>query len=636
LLIVEDVEDDAALLVAALSAGYDVTHRRVDTVPALREAIASGAWDLLVTDFSLPGLTAMESLRELRASGLDLPCIVYSGTIDEEAAVDALRSGARDFISKNRLARLLPAVSRELRETEERRDKRRATEALADARERMRFALETAGVGTWEANLETGKSTWSEMIVRLHGRPPGGIDSVAALIDSIHADDWQRVRDRVKQSIGDHSEFRIEYRVIWPDKSTHWIAAIGRTVHDEQGRAVRAAGVALDITAEKNLEEQARHAQRMDSIGSLAGGIAHDFNNLLTAILGFNNMLLEDPFLAQAPEQFREDLEQVRKAGERAALLTGQLLAFSRKQVLQPAVLNINTIVTNLTPMLRRLIAADVQLTTRLADDLGATIADAGQIEQVLMNLVVNARDAMPKGGVVTIETANLDLDDSHARRHVDTPSGAYVVLAVSDTGIGMTPEVQARIFEPFFTTKPPGRGTGLGLATIFGIVKQHHGNIQVDTAPGRGTAFRLSFPRVQQAIEPAVEAVAHDTAGAGETVLLVEDDDGVRMLARLILTRGGYRVLEGSHPAEAVRVAAAHDGTIDVLVTDIVMPGASGRTLAQGLLARFPNMKVLYMSGYTDDSVLRHGPLERGVFFLQKPFSPTTLSRAVWEVLHG
>jgi two-component system, cell cycle sensor histidine kinase and response regulator CckA len=242
----------------------------------------------------------------------------------------------------------------------------------------------------------------------------------------------------------------------------------------------------------------------------------------------------------------------------------------------------------------------------------------------------------MPNGGVITIETANRDPADLHSQRQVDVQSGAYVVLAVSDTGVGMTPDVQARIFEPFFTTKPPGRGTGLGLATIFGIVKQHQGNIEVDTAPGRGTAFRLAFPRVQQAIEPVVEAVPHATTGGGETVLLVEDDDGVRMLARLILARAGYRVLEGSHSSEAVRVAASHDGTIDVLVTDIVMPGASGRTLAQGLLARFPNLKVLYMSGYTDDAVLRHGPLEPGMFFLQKPFTPATLSRAVWEVLRS
>jgi PAS domain S-box-containing protein len=636
LLIVEDVEDDAALLVGALSVAYDVQARRVETSTALREAIGSAEWDLLVTDFSLPRLTAMDTLRELKASGLDLPCIVYSGTIDEEAAVDALRAGARDFISKDRLARLLPAVSRELQETEERREKRRATEALGVARERMRFALETAGVGTWETTLETGQSTWSEMTERLHGQPPGGLGStIEHLVASIDADDREQVHDHFRQAMQNRGQVRIEYRVTWPDRSSHWIAAIGKTIHDEAGRVVRAAGVALDITVQKNLEAQARHSQRLDSIGHLAGGIAHDFNNMLTAILGFGNLLIDDPFVRDAPDRFKRDLDQIRIAGERAALLTGQLLAFSRKQVLQPTVLSLNAIVTNLTPMLRRLIDADVALTMRLAADLGSTRADVGQLDQVLMNLVVNARDAMPDGGTITIDTANVELDEAYAREHLDLPGGSYVMMAVTDTGIGMSPEVQARIFEPFFTTKEPGRGTGLGLATIFGILTQHQGNIHVASEVGRGTMFSLYLPRCAGQSPAADTAPESPFVGNGETVLLVEDDHVVRRLTRRILTKTGYRVIESSHADEALRMASVHDGRINLLLTDIVLPGANGITLAHNLMTHCPGVKVLYMSGY-GDAVVRHGLPDSGTAFLQKPFTFVTLNRAVWKALHG
>src|SRR5438876_336605 len=378
-LIVEDVENDAALVLRELARGaYDVTHLRVDTAEALREALLTREWDLVVSDFSLPAFTAMEVLKILSASGPDLPCIIVSGTIEEEGAIDAMKSGAGDFIAKDRLARLLPAVSRELQKAAERRQRQTAEMALGKAQARMRFALEAAGVGTWESDIASGKTSWSDVLERLHGRQVGGFGGTfEAFIEAIHPEDQTRVRDEIARSRRDHTESRSEYRVVWPDRSIHWISRVGQTFYDEAGRPVRSAGVAMDITTQKNLETQFRQAQRMESIGNLAGGIAHDFNNLLTAILGYSNFVLDElpAHREGAPNRMRSDLEQVRNAGERAAALTSQLLAFSRKQIIQPTILNINTIVGNLEPMLRRLIGEDIDLVARPSSGLSSVQA---------------------------------------------------------------------------------------------------------------------------------------------------------------------------------------------------------------------------------------------------------------------
>lgn len=638
LLIVEDAESDALLVLHELAReAYEVTHVRVDTVEALRQALDTQEWDLVISDFSLPTLNAMDVLSVLATSGLDLPCIVISGTIGEEAAVDALKSGANDFIVKDRLARLLPAVARELREAGDRRQRRAAEAALDRARDRMRFALEAAGVGTWESDIASGKTEWSDISERLHGLPAGTFGGTfEAFIAAIQPDDRQHVLGLIAQSLRDRTESRLEYRVTWPDGSVHWIAGVGQTFYDETGQPVRAAGVGIDITVQKQLEEQFHQAQRMESIGGLAGGIAHDFNNLLSAILGFSNLLLDEITAGEVPDRIRlkSDLEEIRKAGDRAAALTSQLLAFSRKQIIQPTILNVNAVVENLEPMLQRLIGEDIELTPRLSSDLRSTRADIAQLEQVIMNLIVNARDAMPTGGKITIETANVELDDTYARTHIAAVPGAYVMLAVSDTGIGMSPETQARIFEPFFTTKPKGRGTGLGLATIYGIVKQNHGNIWVYSEPGKGATFKIYLPLVDAPPESAMTGDQPSIRAGHETVLLVEDNEQVRTLARTVLTRNGYTVIEAADAEETLRVVAQHGGPPDLLLTDVVMPGTSGRLLAQRLSEEYPDLNVLYMSGYTDDAIVHHGVLAPGVAFLQKPFTPATLTRAVREVL--
>jgi nitrogen-specific signal transduction histidine kinase len=387
-----------------------------------------------------------------------------------------------------------------------------------------------------------------------------------------------------------------------------------------------------DVTERKQLEEQLRQAQKMEAIGSLAGGVAHDFNNLLTIINGYSDLMQE-----QLPvgSPLHESLHNIGQAGQRAASLTRQLLAFSRKQVLEPKVLNLNATVTDTANMLQRLIGEDIELTTRLDPALGRVRADPGQIEQILINLAVNARDAMPHGGHLTIETTNTELDMSYTHAYPDLRTGPYVMLAVSDTGIGMDKATQSRIFEPFFTTKEVGKGTGLGLATVFGIVKQSQGHIAVYSEPDLGTIFRVYFPTVEQSstaskTPPRLRAALHGT----ETILLVEDEPALRTLARHVLEMHGYTVLEAGRGDEALRLAEAYQGTIHLVVTDVVMPVMGGRQLVEQLAMLQPNVKVLYQSGYTNDAVVQRGILLGETAFLQKPFTPNGLVQTVREVL--
>ena len=391
--------------------------------------------------------------------------------------------------------------------------------------------------------------------------------------------------------------------------------------------------VLLDVTGRRQLEEQLRQAQKMEAVGMLAGGVAHDFNNLLTIIAGYSQLILNT---LPASDPNRSSAEQIMKASDRAATLTGQLLAFSRRQVLQPRVLDLNRLTTSLTTMLRRLIGEDIDLRLDLRRDLGQVSADPGQIEQVLMNLVVNARDAMPQGGTLTIETANVQIDQTFKGRHMAVKPGAYTMLAVSDTGIGMDETTQTRLFEPFFTTKGSGRGTGLGLSTVFGIVKQSGGGVEVYSVPSQGTSIKVYLPRIDQPVtaEPA-DSYAPAARGT-ETILLVEDDEMVRTLVRETLARVGYKVLDAPDPVEARKISDAFRGRIHLLITDVVLPKVSGREFAAQISQKRPDIKIMYMSGYTDSAVVNSGILQKEVAFLQKPFTPGSLSEKVREVLEG
>ena len=390
-------------------------------------------------------------------------------------------------------------------------------------------------------------------------------------------------------------------------------------------------GIVRDISDKKRLEAQLHQSQKMEAFGQLAGGVAHDFNNLLTVISGYSDLLLTK----LAPDDPKKKMvDQIRRAGERAASLTRQLLAFSRQQVLEPKVLDLNVIVTDIEKMLRRLIGEDVQFSTVLGPAISSVKVDAGQIEQVIMNLAVNARDAMPQGGKLSIETADVELDQSYTNTHPEARTGRFVVVAISDTGCGMTPEVKARVFEPFFTTKGVGQGTGLGLAVVHGIVKQSGGNIDVYSEVGIGTTFRIYLPAIEQ---PAASASSHapELPSQGtETILLVEDEENVRELATFVLEGCGYTVLTAPEGLAALQLVATCREQIHLLLTDVVMPQMGGRKLAETLLADHPELRVLFMSGYTDDAVVRHGVLQANANFLQKPFTPNSLAKKVREVL--
>src|SRR5512141_1254244 len=410
--------------------------------------------------------------------------------------------------------------------------------------------------------------------------------------------------------------------------------AVISPVRDPSGRMVNYVAVKRDVTDVRRMEEQLRQSQKMEAVGRLAGGVAHDFNNLLTAISGYSDLLLH-----RLPEYstLRRDVEETRKAGDRAATLTHQLLAFSRRQLLQPKVQDMNTVVKNMGQMLRRLVGEDIVLSTDLSPSLPRVKADPGQIEQVIVNLALNARDAMPDGGRITIAPADADLSRAYAVAPPGVRPGPHVLLSVADTGHGMDEETQAHLFEPFFTTKERGKGTGLGLATVYGIVQQSDGHIRVNSAADSGSTFLIYLPRVeapenggQGADRPPLPRPSPGT----ETVLLAEDEDAVRQFAREILSGNGYRVLEAGNGREALLLSEAHRGEIHLLLTDVAMPKMSGRELAERILPLRPELRILYMSGYTDDAILRRGVVEDGIPFLQKPFTPEGLARKVREVL--
>ncbi|HET6977464.1 MAG TPA: PAS domain S-box protein [Pyrinomonadaceae bacterium] len=451
-------------------------------------------------------------------------------------------------------------------------------------------------------------------------------------LDQIHA--------RLKEKLTDHSLTIYEVEAIRKDGSRVPIEVSSRLIY-ENGVAVAVQGSARDITERKLAEEalrasqlQLQQSQKLEAIGQLAGGVAHDFNNMLTAIIGYTDLSLRRVGLENP---IRRNLEETRKAAERSASLVRQLLAFSRKQILEPKVLDLNDVVKDMHKMLTRLIGEDIRLATRLQTDLGSVKADPSQVEQIIVNLVVNARDAMPRGGRVTIETCNITLDDRIVLKHHSIKPGPYVMLAVSDTGSGMDQATQARIFEPFFTTKEVGKGTGLGLSTVYGIVKQSGGNIWVYSEPDLGTVFKVYLPRIDDAAISTIESASLETnvPRGSETILLVEDEDVVRGLTRKILMQAGYHVLDAKGGEEALRLCGAHAGPIDLLLTDVVMPEISGKEIADRLLALRPRIRVLFMSGYTDEAIVQHGVLDANVKFLQKPFTWVGLTRKVREVLN-
>ena len=628
-LIVEDREDDLLLLLEELDrAGYEPNYQHVDNAGALRTALSTHDWEIVVSDFSLPTMTAHDVLNILRHERPDLPCIVMSGTITEESAVDVLTAGARDFVVKERMTRLVPAIEREVKESVARRRLLGAERTLQQTRERMQFVLETIGIGFWEWDVSSGTVAWSEVQERLHGLQPGSFrGTFEAFVDVMHPDDRADVLRRAEEAEQSCADPVVDYRVTWPDGSVHWITSIGRMTGQDEGGPSRLVGVAMDVTAQRLLKEQLQQAQKMDSIGNLAGGIAHDFNNLLTVIAGECELAAQ-----RIPDELaRESLDAVQIAARSATALTRQLLTFSRRQIVTPRLINLNETIHGFRKILRRLVEENVRIDFRLAPALRCVRADSGQIEQVLLNLVANARDAMPEGGTVTVETSVVTVGAVERCPDGDLPSGSYVRLSVVDTGFGMSPGVRTRLFEPFFTTKPVGRGTGLGLATVHGIVKESGGHIFVTSEEGSGSAFSVYLPVAADVIDSRSADGMEPRAdlNGSETILVVEDNAPLRRLAERFLENHGYRVLVAANAAQARQICTEHSDAIALVLTDVMMPGDSGLSLAEWIRQQRPNAKIIYMSGYTDDRVLR-----QGYTFVPKPFTGLQLVRAVRDTL--
>jgi PAS domain S-box-containing protein len=633
-LCLEDSVEDRDLMGETLRAdglAFEIIH--VKTQKEFQAAFDQTRFDLIISDFSIPSYNGLAALAAAQKAQPDTPFLFVSGTIGEERAVESLKSGATDYVLKTHLKRLGPAVRRALSEAREREGRQLAEKSLKESEARFRQLAENIDKVFWLTDTRNGVMLYiNPAYEKIWGR---GRDTLyrnpQTWLEAVHPDDRERIRQAAatKQTKGAYDE---TYRIVRPDGSIRWIRDRACPIHEESGEVYRVVGTADDITEQRSLEERYRQAQKMEAVGQLAGGVAHDFNNLLTVMLGNTELVLLRA--EQLDRATRENLKQVVDAARRAANLTRQLLAFSRKQMLQPQTLNLNMVVATLVNMLNHVICEDIQLQCNYGAQHAFVHADPGMIEQVLMNLVVNARDAMPAGGRLVIGTEIISFDEDAARLNPEARPGVFACLSVSDTGSGIAPEHMARIFEPFFTTKEPGKGTGLGLATVYGILKQHLGWIEVASRPGAGSTFKVFLPTInapsRQSPESRVEAPPR---GGTETILLVEDDVHVRLLTRKALEAFGYRILEAASGPDALEIWSKHGDEIDLLLTDNVMPGGIlGRKLAEILRKDRPGLKVVFMSGYGPDESGKHAEptSEKGTEFLQKPYRSSLLMELV------
>ena len=749
ILIVDDSPNDAALIVRQLQSDFFASYDRVETAQEMEAALEKGGWHLIISDYVMPKFSGLSALQILHESGIDLPFIMVSGQMGEDAAVEAMRAGAHDYLLKDRLSRLVPAIKRELNEAVVRRERRMAEDALSATEARFQSLVEQSLVGIFLLQDDIFSYVNPKFAETFGYRPEQLVES-KTLVDLVTRDDQIRVITQFLRPLREQCESlhfffsgrrsdqsvidlevsgtrtqlngnpavigtllditerkraeaelsklwraveqspvsvvipdlqgKIEYvnpkfvevsgymerelvgqstsllksgtmdgefyRDLWQTISSgrewhgelqnkkkcgelFWESASISAVKNSEGKITHFVGVKEDITERRQAIEQLRQVQKMEAVGQLAGGVAHDFNNLLTVINGYSTLLIRS---LDGGSPMRKEAEQILRAGERAADLTRQLLSFSRRQMLEPKVLDMNHQVRAVEKMLTRLIGENILLETRLSDDLGQIKIDPGQFEQVVMNLVVNARDASETGGGITIETANCEIDEPFTLRHPGAIAGSYVRIAVSDQGQGMTEEVKRRLFEPFFTTKEIGKGTGLGLATVYGIMSQNGGFVEVASEPGQGTALSLYFPRLLS--EPAgVPATPQAVAAADGCVLLVEDEPTVRLMAQLMLERIGYSVLVAASPQEALEKCRRTE-RIDCLLTDVVMPGMNGVELSVAVRAILPGLGVVYMSGYSSDMIAHHGVLAQGVIFLQKPFDVNALTEKIQQAM--
>ena len=626
----EDDARDAELIQALLEdSGLAFEMTRIDSREDFEREIQKGAYNLILSDFSLPSFDGELALQFARTERPEVPFIYVSGTIGEENAVQALLSGATDYLLKTNLSRLGPAVHRALREAEQEKQEKRLLTALRQSEAKYRQIVDTTEDGIWTIGSDGRTVFVNPKMARMLGRSPSEVYGREPLEFVVEAD-----RETAERSLALHFQGQrqlFEMRFVHSEGAEIW-ATVSTTPMMEKSRYVGGLMMVTDVTEKKKLEFQFLQAQKMEAVGRLAGGVAHDFNNLLTAILAHCDFAL---FEIGEDHPSQRNILEIQESALRAAGLTRQLLAFSRKQVFQLRVLDPNMVIKNMESLLRRLIGEDLELNIRLEKEVGNIKADAGQLEQVLMNLAVNARDAMPDGGTLSITSTRVRVEPSKVGVHPDGKTGNFVVLTVSDTGCGMDPETATHVFEPFYTTKELGKGTGLGLSTVYEIMEQISGSIGLDTEVGRGTLFRLWFPKVESDEEGLEkEKVFTGPIRGEETILVVEDERSLQNIFSRALIQFGYTPIVAVDSEEALQISRELDRPVDLVVTDVVMPGMSGVELARELGVRWPDTPILYISGYTESVISEKGILKEGVQLLNKPFTPEELVRKIRQVL--
>jgi len=632
ILLIEDEEADQLLIARHLRRnGLDADVHWVRDREQLDAALAQRPWDLVLSDYKVAGLDFIETLRLLRLQLPDVPVILVSGSVGEELAVDLLKRGLSDFVLKDRLSRLVPAIEQCLNELEQRRRREEAERQLAHNERLMRSVLDGTSDAVFVKDLQ-GRyllcNRAAAAVVEL------GVDEILG-----REDDWlfpsqtaAQIKAADRRVIATGKVETREERIITKKGEQLTFQVTKGPVVDENGQVSGLFGISRDITGQRRLEEQIRQAQKMESIGTLAGGIAHDFNNILSSILGYGELALEE--IAEGGPGW-ESVNTIIEAGRRASHLTRDLLLFSRKQISQKALIDVNETVAGIEKIIRRIIGEDIRCETSLAAEPLHIFADGHQIEQVLMNFASNARDAMPKGGRLTITTGRIVIDEAFIERHAFGAAGPYALITVADTGRGMDGETAGKIFEPFFTTKEMGKGTGLGLAVVYGIVMNHQGFVDVSSEPGRGCEFRIYLPLSEvERQKPAISLDRGKPAGGSETILVAEDEVAVRRLITTILKRNGYTVIEAVDGEDAVRQFTSHQDVIDMLVFDLVMPNMDGKQAFDAIQAVRSDMRGIFVSGYAPENIRRPEFLDLPMEMLFKPFSPADLLRTVRRIL--
>src|SRR5258708_11732054 len=629
-LILEDSKDDVELLLLyRRRTGFNVTHRVAENMKQFRAALMEKDFDVVLSDYTLPGWTGSEAARELRGMGKDTPLLLVTGTLGEEAAVECIKHGVTDYILKDNLKRLPSALTRALAEKALRDKYAKSQDALRVSEACNRDLVENSVYGIFRVTTDRHFLDANPALLRIIG-----CGSAQELKDLNLARDIFRFPEQ-------HSQFMEQCRqhgqihgveAEWRRRDGGFVTVrLNLRQFSIPGHPDALEIIAEDVTELRAMERQLRQAQKFEAIGQLAGGIAHDFNNVVGAILGWAELGLEQN---RATPQIADRFARIREQAERAAALTRELLAFARRQVLQPQAVDINAVASGLVSFRDKVIGRDIELKVITAS-VDAVKADPTQLEQVLMNLCLNARDAMPDGGRLQVETEMVELDDSYCRFYPYVTAGRYALLSVSDTGIGMDSETRERIFEPFFTTKEPGRGTGMGLATAYGIVKQHRGFIHAYSEPGQGSLFRVYLPAQEGAVTegaaPKAPVPAHVEMRGSETILIAEDHESIREMARQILLNLGYRVLSACDGEEALKLCEKESPALAIL--DVVMPKIGGTAVASKLTALFEGLPILFTSGYSQDSEYI-APATANACYLQKPYSPTTLGRVRREIL--